>query len=53
MRRQKRGLHALGEAEFLFEPRFVAGQFLVELRVLNGDRGLAGQQRQEFPRRVS
>ena len=46
--RQQRHLHALGEAHFLFEPDLVVAQRFVEARVLDGDRRLRRQQRQQL-----
>jgi hypothetical protein len=46
--RKERGLDALGELELPLEARLVGGQRLIQPRVLDGDRGLAREQRQDF-----
>ena len=46
--RQQRDLHALREAHFLLQPRLVRAQLLVQPRVLDRHRRLAGEQRQDL-----
>ena len=47
-RRQERCLHALREANFLFQTHLVGSYLVVQPGVLDGDRGLCREQRQDL-----